>query len=558
MAYEKQTWNDGVNGGTPVNAQRLRHMEQGITDAHTLVDEVYQEYVAGYLSPVAVDQAVSTAVATRVNLEDIPGQVTDALTAAPTVVAAAEAQVTAVLNQAGVMRDAYPIDSDSSGWLYVVHDSENNVLLGINRDGYLEAILGDAAQVPFWTALVENPMNKMNALVTGYMYAITDEMDNILFGIRLDGTVEFGGGATVAGVPPAGSVTVSMLAPDTLKRLPLPQADYGAKAGLGRNLHAPPLSDVAVRALVSTVDVVCWGDSMTDGWPTSDFTDRATMAYPGVLDSLLANATVHNAGSTGQSADEIALRQGGLVLRVTVTGGEIPASGGVTVTVDSTIAWRLDRGFSQNRDVSGVYGTLAGVPGRMTRSSSTLTFTRTTAGSAVPVTGAQRFVSSEGEDNATRVQILFAGRNDIGYSSAAGDIHDRVVNAYIAMVEKARLHIVRPRILIAGVLTASGEKTGSGNHTVITRINATLETLYPDYYARDTQGRDFRGYLVNQAIHDLGITPTATDLDRIAGDTLPPSIMASGGADSVHYSVDCAAEVAAWWKDRLVERGWAS
>ena len=38
MAYNKQTWRNNelpVIGQTPINADRLNHMEQGILDAHT-------------------------------------------------------------------------------------------------------------------------------------------------------------------------------------------------------------------------------------------------------------------------------------------------------------------------------------------------------------------------------------------------------------------------------------------------------------------------------------------------------------------------------------------
>lgn len=33
MAYSEQTWQDGSSGGTPVNAARLQHMEDGIAAA---------------------------------------------------------------------------------------------------------------------------------------------------------------------------------------------------------------------------------------------------------------------------------------------------------------------------------------------------------------------------------------------------------------------------------------------------------------------------------------------------------------------------------------------
>ncbi len=33
MAYEKQQWENGAEGGTPISADRLNHMEDGIADA---------------------------------------------------------------------------------------------------------------------------------------------------------------------------------------------------------------------------------------------------------------------------------------------------------------------------------------------------------------------------------------------------------------------------------------------------------------------------------------------------------------------------------------------
>ena len=37
MAYEKQIWEDLPSESTPINADRLGHMEQGIYDANQLV-----------------------------------------------------------------------------------------------------------------------------------------------------------------------------------------------------------------------------------------------------------------------------------------------------------------------------------------------------------------------------------------------------------------------------------------------------------------------------------------------------------------------------------------
>lgn len=32
MAYDKQTWKNGASGGTPIDADALNHIEQGIAD----------------------------------------------------------------------------------------------------------------------------------------------------------------------------------------------------------------------------------------------------------------------------------------------------------------------------------------------------------------------------------------------------------------------------------------------------------------------------------------------------------------------------------------------
>lgn len=37
MAYDKQTWVDGPEGGTPLSAERLNHMENGIEEAQNVI-----------------------------------------------------------------------------------------------------------------------------------------------------------------------------------------------------------------------------------------------------------------------------------------------------------------------------------------------------------------------------------------------------------------------------------------------------------------------------------------------------------------------------------------
>lgn len=296
----------------------------------------------------------------------------------------------------------------------------------------------------------------------------------------------------------------------------------------------------AVRPLTSNPkQIAFWGDSLLDGYPKPPFSADQSDSLPGRFASLVPGATVHNGGKSGQSADEIAIRQGGLVPLLTVAGGTIPASGAVSVSTDARLGWRLDRG------IDGTTGSLAGVPGRLTRAGAALTFTRTAPGDAVQVAGPAPW-ESYGRAYAGGVQIILAGRNDIGYASEAGDVVDRVLSATRAMVES--LTPMHPRLLLLGTITATSETAGTNGHTQVTAINAGVREMYPQYFW------DYRAWLVKDAIKALGITPTATDLSRIAGDTLPPSIMVPG--DGVHYSPATAAAAAARIKTELTNRGW--
>lgn len=62
---------------------------------------------------------------------------------------------------------------------------------------------------------------------------------------------------------------------------------------------------------------------------------------------------------------------------------------------------------------------------------------------------------------------------------------------------------------------------------------------------------DVRSWLVNQAIYDAGLTPTAADLDAISKDAPPPQIMDGGS----HYNKPIAPLLATKFHARLTEKG---
>jgi len=350
-----------------------------------------------------------------------------------------------------------------------------------------------------------------------------------------------------------------------LPTVPQPQSTYDALAENGRGLLVG--SGDSTQAFVSDATrVTAWGDSLTQGWPMPPFASDGSNSWPAALDSGWAGS-VTNGGIAGQSADEVALRQGGYLLALTVAGGQIPASGTVVMSTSQLYAFRTDRAWSCAGYIVADDGTK--IPGTLTRTGTSasgafdagnarsFTFTRTTAGTATAVTGASPFRSTQGEAGRDATQVIFAGRNDIGYTIPGADVVKRVVAATVAMKERSGAK--HPRRLVVGTATITSEKAGTAGYNQVTAINQQLAALFPESWF------DLRSYLVKQVIYDLGITPTTLDLSNIAGDTLPPSIMANYTTDgsgtpstwdSTHYSPATAAKVAAKLQAVLTAKGW--
>jgi hypothetical protein len=288
------------------------------------------------------------------------------------------------------------------------------------------------------------------------------------------------------------------------------------------------------------------GDSLFDGYSNAEGHWTDIEATPGQVDLLLPDhVTVFNRGYAGWAVDEVAIRIGAYPLSCTVSGGQIPASGSVTVTIPAGVGWvpGLTREFA---------GTLAGVPGTLTRtgaSNTSLTFARTASGSAVPVGGPVTFVSAEAVHE-TDTMVVCLGRNDFAYNvtGTEGSVAAHVLAGTARIWSYLREQVQVPHVLFVGTLTKPGETTGTSAHNIVTAINRGLASTYGGRYW------DMRDYMVNQAIYDLGITPTASDLAAIAGDTMPPSIVAGG--TEVHYTKAAATVLAAQIYRQLVTRGW--
>jgi len=343
---------------------------------------------------------------------------------------------------------------------------------------------------------------------TGWAIPFADKDGYVAGGIRPDGTAEF----LKLKLPP-GAVSD-------------PLGDANLAAGYSRS---------------SRYRVAAIGDSLTDGY-FGGVANQDADSYPTKLQALMpAGVQVFNLGNSGYTVDEEAVRIGALPVPLTVTGGSIPTSGPVGVTTTAVIGWRAS-GTTRT-----IPGTLAGVPGTLTRTTSdtAFTFTRTTSGSAVAVGGAPVFVPDmAGHSGDTAIILL--GRNNVSFNVPGPDasIGEHVAKGIARIVNWLSPQI--KHVLVVSATTTQAETSGTAGYNTIADINARLLAAYP------TRFLDLRAYLVNQAIYDLGITPTTADTTAMAADTLPPSIM----DDSTHWSKATAVLVAAQINNYLTTRGW--
>jgi len=289
---------------------------------------------------------------------------------------------------------------------------------------------------------------------------------------------------------------------------------------------------------VSGPDIVQWGDSMTQQMGSVE----------------LAAATgqiVRNAGVGGESSAGIAARQGATPYTLIPSGASIPASGGVAVQFkDNKNTWPLLQG--DGVPDGGFSGLFAGVHGTITLvkagaqyvhdAGDVYTFTRTTTGSAVPITRPEPFTLDFGIARRNDIAVIWAGRNN--YLDP-----DQVVGDVAVMVEY--LTALRTRYVIVNVLNGRGQPIGSSERAAIVLLNKRLELAYGRRYI------DLRSYMIQYGLSDTGIAPTPSDVADIAADIVPTSLRSEGDvANGSHPASSGKNIVANQVARRLAELGW--
>lgn len=339
------------------------------------------------------------------------------------------------------------------------------------------------------------------SLADAWAHFVTDQDGYIASGTRPDGTSYF---ARVE-LGDINNERFEQVESDTLVRMVTDEDGYIAEPmSITVEGRTPNwvLRNHKERGACALLGVATYGDSMTQG------NLNGAKPWQGPMGELIP-VSITNYGVSGQTSTEVALRNGGLDVWVTVANNQIPASGTVNVTVLPIEQWRPSNAWS----FAGTIGDIQGVLRKA--SNGDWTFTRNAAGTAVSVPPESRFISSQ-KVGAMVGRILWAGRNNLTQATIVRDIKAMVSDA----VRVGAPYLVLP------VFNSTTESRGTSGYNSVMAVNAALEQEYgPNFY-------DARGFLIRHGLSQAGISPTVDDTSAIAQDRIPASFM----ADTLHLN----------------------
>lgn len=233
----------------------------------------------------------------------------------------------------------------------------------------------------------------------------------------------------------------------------------------------------------------------------SSSTNRSNSTYNSM--AIAFGSAYVNMGVEGGIIAQNAAHIGAVPALITVSGGVIPASGGVAVTASNIPSGGINMAMG---------GTLGGVAGSIAWSNgNTGTFTRSASGAAVAVPPNTPFIPNSARYRANQI-ILESGKNDINQGRDA------------ALILSMTHQIVE---WIAPFLSTTIVMGHFNNHNYSDTAKARLATVNSGIVsAYGDRAIDQQAWLVSESIWDQlateGITPTSQDLAD-QGNGLPPT-----------------------------------
>lgn len=261
-------------------------------------------------------------------------------------------------------------------------------------------------------------------------------------------------------------------------------------------------------------EVNCFGDSLTQGSGATTGV-AGGLSMPAHLANILYPRMVVNYGIGGQTAAQIACRQGAKPIYITLSGNAFSGSlTPVSITSISTLF------LSTAADTVTRYATgiVSGVPCMIIRTvvSTVETYTAIGANNAsntIPPNSI--FYPDSAYNAAPTIQVLWWGRNDV--PTLAG--LNTLIDSAVAVMARPR------RFVVIGVKMSTNEIIGTSNYNSITAMNAVLLANYPNNYVPITPP-------TATEMAAIGYTPVAQDSIDIANGVFPTSMQ----SDNTHFN----------------------
>lgn len=258
-----------------------------------------------------------------------------------------------------------------------------------------------------------------------------------------------------------------------------------------------------------------FGDSLTIG-------TGGTVPYGKWVGDAFPERLVVNDGINGQIALSIAIRQGGVPVKISIAGAQFKGTEPVKIT-------KLSNEFLSTPINTNVYtrtGTLAGVRCTVTRKASPeqgeVYSVEPVLESVAEVPDNSIFELDDPIPLRTATQILWYGRNNIGQARSQDDI----LSAIASSVD----YIATPRrYLILGILLATPENKGTANYDQVISINNRLAALYGEAFVPMTPP-------TASEMKEIGYEPGAQDQQDIDKMNWPRGLRPADRSDEIHLN----------------------
>lgn len=287
----------------------------------------------------------------------------------------------------------------------------------------------------------------------------------------------------------------------------------------------------------SSVKIYCYGESTTEGGSSGK-------SYPQVLQERIGTgSTVINHGVSGRTSGDVAILQGGAILTMTA---DSPITIDKTTNISQEVTFSIEPNFPKNLRYANFYYEKQKYKLNFTnrenfKGTISLATANTSSDVVLPSTIKSEPIS---DDNQFFTNIYWISRNDTAFSWPTID-NGSLANLN-AMIEFQKEKVDFPKFLILSIINMTNEPKDSSGYNLVKQLNDGFRNAYPENYV------DVRSYLIKNGLKETGITATQKDLDNIANDIVPDSLM----ADTTHPNAQARTVIAKQIYFELLKRGW--